>query len=75
MCQVPEAEQRSSVTRRLGIKFTQFGEKVSKNVTMPKMPNCVHQKTQFESQKHLNRTTFETLKYPQHITLSKCLFR
>jgi hypothetical protein len=52
------------VTRRLEKKLPNFSKNSPKSHQVKKGQN-IYNKAQFESQKHLHQTTFETLKYLQ----------
>jgi hypothetical protein len=51
------------VTRRL--KNSQIFQKISQKVAQSKKAKIIYNKAQFESPKHLQQTTFETLKVAQ----------
>jgi hypothetical protein len=53
------------VTGKVGKNLAQLLEKVAKKVTKPKKCQIICLKAQFESSKHLHKTTFETLKHLQ----------
>jgi hypothetical protein len=56
------------VTRRLVENLPNFSKNIPKNFQGKKGQN-IHNKAQFESPKHLQQTTFETLKYLQQIII------
>ncbi len=55
----------SRVTRRLEKKDCQIFQKIAQKVAKSKKAKNIYNKAQFESSKHLQQTTFETLKVAQ----------
>jgi hypothetical protein len=63
------------VTTRLEKKLPKFSKKIAQKVAKLKKVQNIYNKAQFENPKHLQQTTFETLKYPQQTMLCNFLFR
>jgi hypothetical protein len=66
--ETPGVTFTARVTRRLVKKIAKFSKSSPKSCQVKKRQN-INNKAQFESQKHLQQTTFETLRYLQQIIL------
>ncbi len=56
-------------------KIRQIFQKITQKVAESKKDQKIYNKDQFESPKHLQQTTFQTLKYLHQTMLWNCLFR